>query len=251
MAINIKLEEFEGPMDLLLHLIKKAEVDIYDIPIFEITEQYIAYLNAMEELDLNIASEFLVMAATLLEIKSRMLVPNTKTSGDEEDEMDPRQELIDKLVQYKQYKEFAEHLRDLEGVNTIFFKEPEIIDDIEDDEVFFKNITFDNLMKAFNKVVKNYQSKFNKNAEIPKDINIDKYKVEDKMEFIKKIINDDEGGRVPFENLFAGSEEKIEIVVTFLALLELIRLRIIRAIQYDSYGEIFIERQEEGTWKIS
>jgi segregation and condensation protein A len=129
MTISIKLDVFEGPLDLLLHLIRKAEVDIYDIPIAEITDQYISYLKAMEELDLDIASEFLVMAATLIEIKSRMLLPKKASTDDElSADEDPRVELVEKLVEYKKYKEFAGVLKEIESSNAIFFKSPEILD---------------------------------------------------------------------------------------------------------------------------
>ena len=159
MGIKIKLDMFEGPLDLLLHLIKKAEVDIYDIPIAEIAEQYIAYLKAMEELDLEVASEFLVMAATLLEIKSKMLLPKVRNVEDETSaDEDPREELIRKLVEYKKYKEFAEQLKSIEVHNTIFFKPPEIIDDIENTEVFFNNITLEDSFYS----LKTYWNLFNK-----------------------------------------------------------------------------------------
>lgn len=188
MAINIKIEVFEGPLDLLLHLIKKAEVDIYDIPIAEITEQYINYLKTMEELNLEIASEFLVMAATLLEIKSKMLLPRKKVNEDSEQEDDPRREIVQKLIEYKKYKEFAEKLKMIEEQNTIFFKEPEVIDDIESKEVFFKNITIENLMFAFKRVMEAYEKRLNQKPLIDKNIDYDEFKIEDKMEYILGLI---------------------------------------------------------------
>lgn len=249
MAISIKLDIFEGPLDLLLHLIKKAEVDIYDIPISDITEQYIAYLKQMEELDLELASEFLVMAATLLEIKSRMLLPRKKSEDEIAADEDPRKELVEKLVEYKKYKEFAETLKVIEGGNKVFFKEPEIIDDLEEnEEVFFKNITLENLMTAFKKVVDNYESRFNKRAEIPENIDYDEYRIEDKIEFIKETVR--EKRSVYFSSIFENANSKMEIVVTFLALLELIKLRMILAVQYENFGDILLEGQEE-LWKIS
>jgi segregation and condensation protein A len=139
MSINIKLDVFEGPLDLLLHLIKKAEVDIYNIPIAEITEQYLEYLKAMEELDLEIASEFIVMAATLLEIKSKMLLPKPKINEEEAADQDPRIELVEKLVEYKKFKEFANFLREITQDYELYFKEPEVIDDIkENKDIFLK-----------------------------------------------------------------------------------------------------------------
>lgn len=240
MAINIKIEVFEGPMDLLLHLIKKAEVDIYDIPIAEITEQYIEYLKQMEELDLNIASEFLVMAATLLEIKSQMLLPRKKSLEDENAvDIDPRQELIEKLVEYKKYKEFAERLKSIEDNNFLFFKAPDVIDDIEDEEVFYRNITLDNLMYSFKKVIKLYENKFNKRGEIPRDIDYDEYKIEDKMEEIQRAIALHRS--LHFEEFFVDVRDKLELVVIFLAMLELIKLKLIKVVQNHNFGDILIE----------
>ncbi|TDT61915.1 segregation/condensation protein A [Fonticella tunisiensis] len=243
MGINIKLEIFEGPLDLLLHLIKKAEVDIYDIPIAEITDQYITYLRAMEDLDLEIASEFLIMAATLLEIKSRMLLPKAKTEGDKEAsaEEDPREELVRKLVEYKKYKEFAYQLKSIEENNVIFFKSPDIIDDIDNSEVFFKNITLENLMVAFKKVIRAYENRYNDRGKIPENIDHDEFKIEDKMDEIRMLLK--EKRRISFNRFFERASNKIEIIVIFLAMLELIKLKEINAIQYESFGDIIIEGQ--------
>lgn len=249
MSINIKIDAFEGPLDLLLHLIKKAEVDIYDIPIAEIAEQYIGFLKEMKELDLDIASEFIVMAATLLEIKSQMLLPKKKNIEDESSaDIDPRQELVEKLVEYKKYKEFAERLKGIEGNNFIFFKEPEEIDDIENDEVLFKNITLDNLMHSFKRIVRTYENKFNKRGIIPKDIDYDEYKIEDKMDDIQRALL--KYKKLQFDQFFLHVKDKLEIVVIFLAMLELIKLKAIKVIQYNNFGDIIIEGQEE-KWKIS
>lgn len=249
MSINIKIDAFEGPMDLLLHLIKKSEVDIYNIPIAEITEQYMDYLKKMEELDLNIASEFLVMAATLLEIKSQMLLPKKKNLEDESSaDIDPRQELVEKLVEYKKYKEFAEKLKNIETCNYIFFKPPEVIDDIENDEVLFKNITLENLMHSFKKIVRTYENKFNKRGVIPKNIDYDEYKIEDKMEDIQRTLI--KYKKFKFNDFFKNAKDKMEIIVIFLAMLELIKIKAISVVQFNNFGDIIIEGQEK-QWKIS
>lgn len=249
MTISIKLDMFEGPLDLLLHLIKSSEVDIYNIPIAEITDQYIFYLKAMEELDLEIASEFLVMASTLLEIKSKMLLPKTSITGDEESaDIDPRQELVQKLVEYKKYKEFAGMLREMEAKNVIYFKSPEIIDDIENKDIYFKNITVEKLMIAFKRVVDAYENKFNKRSEIPEDIDYDEFRIEDKMEDIKSFVR--KYKKVSFELFFKNAKSKLEIIVIFLAMLELIKLRYIKAVQYRNFEDITIEGQD-ALWKIS
>ena len=243
MSLKIKLDIFEGPLDLLLHLIKKTEVDIYDIPISEITDQYIAYLKTMEELDLEVASEFLVMAATLLEIKSKMLLPRTRLLEDETSaDEDPREELIRKLVEYKKYKEFAEELKGIENNNVIFFKPPEIIDDIENEEVFFKNITLENLMVAFKKIMSSYENRYNDRAEIPENIDFDEFRIEDKMQSILKGVSN--GRSLSFVSFFENATSKMEIIVTFLAMLELMKLRKILVVQYENFGDIMIEGQE-------
>jgi segregation and condensation protein A len=241
MAGNIKIDVFEGPLDLLLQLIKGSELDIYNIPIAEITEQYIIYLKSMEELDLEIASEFLVMAATLLEIKSKMLLPKKQALiGEDIIEIDPRQELIERLVEYKKYKEFAERLMGIENTNVIYFKNPEVIDDIEDNEFFFNNISIENLMVAFKKVVDVHERKHNTRGEIPKDINYDEYKIEDKMDEILYELSENKSAK--FDIFFEISRDIMEVIVIFLAMLELIKQRKINVYQQNNFGDILIER---------
>ncbi|KRQ86805.1 Segregation and condensation protein A [Caloramator mitchellensis] len=243
MSITIKIEAFEGPLDLLLHLIKKSKVDIYNIPIFEITEQYINYLKAMEELDLEIASEFIVMAATLLEIKSKMLLPKIKPENEEAADLDPRKELVEKLVEYKKYKEFANKLREKSESYHIYFKQPEIIDDIDDNkDVLLKNITLENIMKAFNKVLNNYEKRFNQKFLIPENIDHDEYKIEDKMDEILKVVKLKK--KMKFNDFFVSIKSNLEIIVIFLAMLELIKLRNIIAYQDSNFGDIIIEGME-------
>jgi segregation and condensation protein A len=241
MAGNIKIDVFEGPLDLLLQLIKGSELDIYNIPIAEITEQYIIYLKSMEELDLEIASEFLVMAATLLEIKSKMLLPKKQALiGEDIIEIDPRQELIERLVEYKKYKEFAERLMGIENTNVIYFKNPEVIDDIEDNEFLFNNISIENLMVAFKKVVDVHERKHNTRGEIPKDINYDEYKIEDKMDEILYELSENKSAK--FDIFFEISRDIMEVIVIFLAMLELIKQRKINVYQQNNFGDILIER---------
>lgn len=248
MPLNIKLDVFEGPLDLLLHLIKKSEVDIYNIPIAEITDQYISYLKAMEELDLDIASEFLVMAATLIEIKSKMLLPKKKDEESAADE-DPRVELVEKLVEYKKYKEFAALLKDIGENNELYFKAPEIIDDLEENkEVFFRNITLDSLMHAFSDIVRQHNNRYNKRSVIPENIDFDEYRIEDKMDDITRMLKVKK--TAPLEEFFIKAESKMELIVIFLAVLELIKERYIKVVQYESFGDIVLEGQEI-IWKTS
>lgn len=237
--LSIKIDAFEGPLDLLLHLIKKSEVDIYDIPISEITDQYIEYLHSMEELNLDIASEFLVMASTLIEIKSKMLLP--KKRNEEEVEEDPRLELVEKLIEYQKYKEFAENLKDIEESTVIYFKEPEIIEDIEDGDVFFKNITVENLMVSFKKIMDRYENRHNVKKRVYENISSEEYKIEDKMDFIIKDL--ERSTKIYFNDFFHDSRSKMEIIVTFIAILELIKLREIMVYQVNNFDNIVIERQ--------
>ncbi|MEF9933761.1 MAG: segregation/condensation protein A [Clostridium sp.] len=239
MAINVKIDAFEGPLDLLLHLIKKTEVDIYDIPIADITDQYLEYLKKMEEMDLDITSEFLVMAATLVEIKSKMLLPKKKV--EEEAMEDPRLELVEKLLEYKKYKEFAESLKVIEEETVIFFKEPEVIDDIEDKEVFFKNITVENLMVAFKNIMDNYENRHKSEKRVYENISKDSFTIEDKMGYLRELLIINE--KLKFSSVFSEATSKIEIIVTFIAMLELIKVREIFVYQNRNFETIYIERQ--------
>lgn len=236
--LSIKIDAFEGPLDLLLHLIKKSEVDIYDIPISEITDQYITYLHSMEELNLDIASEFLVMASTLIEIKSKMLLPKKRHEDVEED---PRLELVEKLIEYQKYKDFADSLKGIEENTLIYFKEPEIIEDIEDGDVFFKNITVENLMVSFKKIMDRYENRHKVKKKVYEHISSEEYKIEDKMSFILKTL--ETKSKIYFNDFFLRVESKIEIIVIFIAILELIKLRDIIVYQVNNFDNIVIERQ--------
>lgn len=247
MSINIKLDNFEGPFDLLLHLIKKNQMQIYDIKIYDITEQYLEYLNAMKEMDLEIASEFIVIAATLLEIKSRMLLPKVK-SEQENDEDDPRKELVSKLLEYKKYKLVSQFLRQREvETGIVFTKKPEIIDDINagqayNDEIL-SNINMLDLYNLYVKLIDMYLNKSNVENKFSREIHVDKYKIEDKMEDLMKVLT--EKNTILFSKVRKHCDNKIEVVVTFLALLELIKLKDVKAVQQANFREIYIERVYE------
>lgn len=239
MAYQIKINNFEGPFDLLFHLIKKAEVDIYDIPIADITNQYIEYISEMKNMDLDNASEFIVMAATLIQIKSKMLLPKETNPFDEiaADEMDPRAELIEKLLEYKRYKEVSETLKDMEQKTMgVFFKSAEIIDDIEENNLFI-DITLDDIIKAFQDIIT--RCKDNKNIDDNEtQILREEFTVTDKIKDIKNMIIKKQ--RIIFSELFINAKDKFDIILTFLALLELIRLREVNAHQDTTYGDIII-----------
>lgn len=241
MKYNVVLETFEGPFDLLFHLIEKNEVDIYDIPIAQITDQYIDYLETMKVLDLEITSEFLVMAATLLEIKSKMLLPE-KNKGEqlEIEEEDPRQELIRRLIEYKKYKDAAENLKIKEEIQSrVFFKPQEELEQFsyKEEQLVLEGIKLIDLVSAFNKVIKK------KNLNVKEKINIkeikrDEVTIEESMEKIKRYINARK--KVKFDELFEEDKTRTSIVVTFLAILELIKLKVITLKQEKNFGDIII-----------
>lgn len=246
MSLNIKIENFEGPFDLLLHLIKKNEMDVYDIKIYDITTQYLDYINNMKEMDLEVTSEFIVIAATLLEIKSKMLLPKGDIDKEEIEE-DPRKDLITKLIEYKKFKLVADFLKKKEEtVGIMFSKKPEIIEDKkikQNNEDILQGITILKLFNIYNDLINIYNNKMNTENIIEREIPIDKFKIEDKvMELSKKVYNEK---RVIFSKVISECESKIEIVVSFLALLELIKLRVVSVVQEENFKEIYIERVKE------
>jgi segregation and condensation protein A len=241
MAINIKINNFEGPFDLLLHLIKVNQLDIYEISIFEITSQYIEYINSMKEMDLDITSEFILMAATLLEIKSRELLP--KNNENQTEDEDPKAKLIQKLIEYKKFKEISSYLRKKEEeFGPIFVKKPEIIDDSfqkDIDKELFSGKTLMDLYQIYKEMIEKNKDKINTN-QINDKISVDTYKVEDKMEELReRLINNK---IIQFSKISLNCNNKLELVVTFLALLELIKQKEVKALQKDNFNEIYIER---------
>ena len=244
MPLSIKVTNFEGPFDLLLHLIKKNEMNIYDINIVEITDQYLEYLKSMKEMDLEVTSEFIVIAATLIEIKSKYLLPKQKEEKSEDEENDVEKELLNKLIEYRKYKAIAGNLKELEqDAGIMISKKPEIIE--KDDENiekidFLKNITINDLYNLFNNLRQEYINKMNTNNIIDKKILLDEFKIEDKMLELKHML--DSFGKVHFTKLICGYTSKIEIIVTFLAILELIKIRGVRVIQERNFNDIYLER---------
>lgn len=252
MALNIKIDNFEGPFDLLLHLIKKNEMDIYNIKIYEITNQYLEYLNEMKEMDLDITSEFVVIAATLLEIKSKMLLPSLIEEIAMDEEVDPRKELIFKLIEYKKFKQVAEFFRRKEAETGIsFMKKPEIIEDKrsnEDNNEILEGITMLKLYNIFNELMERYNSKINRENIIPRQIAVDLYKIEDKIEILREKLSS--SNHLLFSNIMNECSNKIEVVVTFLALLELIKLKNVKVVQEKNFTEIYLERIDTDEKKL-
>ncbi|MEM9398877.1 MAG: segregation/condensation protein A [Verrucomicrobiota bacterium] len=233
---RITLQVFEGPLDLLLYLIRKNEVDIYDIEIEKITDQYLAYLSHLEEMDLEVAGEFLVVASTLIYIKSRSLlaVEQQMPEYDEADENDPRWDLIRQLVEYKKFKDAAENLEQKALVQEKMMP--------RDPDPAFKaqavtglgNVQVIDLIKAFEKIIERAREK-----EEFREVFDDKFTVSEKIQHIRKLIRIE--GRVMFSTLFSQISIRGEIVVTFLALLELIRLKQLTVFQEGSFSDIVIE----------
>jgi segregation and condensation protein A len=244
MTLKIKIENFEGPFDLLLHLIKKSEMDIYDIKIFDITNQYLQYIEQMKVMDLDITSEFIVIAATLLEIKSRMLLPKTISDEVSADlENDPRKDLVYKLIEYKKFKQVAEYFRNLEEkAGTVFTKKPEIIEDSNqatESLDILKGISILKLYNLYNELINRYNSKMNSDTTIQREIPVDIYKIEDKMLYLRERITS--SNHIYFSSLIRECGSKMEVVVTFLALLELIKLKNVTVMQEDNFTEIYLE----------
>lgn len=240
---NIKIADFEGPFDLLLHLIKKHEMDIYNIEIYEITSQYLNYLNQMKTMDLEITSEFIVIAATLIEIKSKKLLPKVKIV--EEVEEDIEKKLMDRLIEYKKIKNVSLFLKEKYiDSGELYTKKPEIIEEKKENnksEDILKNITLIELYNIYNNLIESYSSKQNKETLIEKKIFLDKYKVEDKMEELFKDLSSN--NVIKFQDIIKKSESKLESIVTFLALLELIKLKMVQAFQDNNFSEILIKRR--------
>lgn len=245
MKLNIKIQNFEGPFDLLLHLIKQNKMDIYNIKICEITNQYIDYLNKMSTMDLEIKSEFIVMAATLIEIKSRALLPHeNKDNCDEADEFDSKKKLMDKLIEYEKFKYAALYLKERQKyVGTTFCKNAEVIEEKNNKaEDFLENVSITKLFKIYVNLIKLYNKRANHNLDISPILMREDYKIDDKIQEIKQKIN--ERNKYKFSKLISECKNKMEIIVSFLALLELTKSRYINIYQNNNFEEIFIERVE-------
>jgi segregation and condensation protein A len=236
---KVKLEVFEGPLDLLLYLIKRDEVDIYDISIERIAKQYLEYMEAFQVLNIDLAGEFIVMAANLLYIKSRTLLPREQQMPEEDvDEDDPRWELIRQLIEYKKFKEAAGQLRSREALQEkLFPRFPSTPELAPSANLLVEEVGIFDLINAFQKVLKRLE---NKKREDLREIFEENFTVSDKIEFLLRVIYD--GIPVRFDECFAEAANRAEIVVTFLAMLELIRLKQLRVRQENHFEDIWIER---------
>ena len=233
---QVRIENFEGPLDLLLHLIKRNEINIYDIPVAMIAQQYLHYLEAMEELNLNVAGDFLVMAATLLQIKSKMLLPADETADEDEEGPDPREELVRRLLEYKAFKEAARQLDDQEKMwREIFWREQALsVEEKVEEDLPLDNVSLFDLVDALKDVLeRNPASRL-------LEIVPDNLTVRERMNLILETLEGKDS--VSFAALFEGSSHRMVVVVTFLALLELMRLRVARVFQAETFGPILVSR---------
>lgn len=242
MKYKIKLPYFEGPLDLLLFFVKRDELNIYDIPISKITKDFLEYIHLMQMLDLEVASEFIVMASTLMQIKAKMLLPQPETENEEEED-DPRAELVKRLLEYKKFKELANELSKIEDeAGKIYYRQyfkQDAKDYQGDEEIqdFLKDVSLFDLLTAFKSVFEKAKEKeFH-------EVEPQTYKIEDEMENILNKLKFNE--RFSFSEIIANHDVKIKIIVVFLAILELAKLRKIKISQHDTFGEIFIERTFE------
>jgi segregation and condensation protein A len=232
---HVRLERFEGPLDLLLHLIRKHEIDIYDIPIALITQQYLEYLSVMKSLNLGLAGEFLVMAATLVQIKSRMLLPADERGEDDEAGPDPREELVRQLLEYKRFKEAAGRLEDRERLwRDVFSRDRVPVEKTPASEISLDDVTLFDLVDALSGILANLPQQ--KIVEIfPENLT-----VKDRMNVILGLLEGRES--VTFESVFDDMRTRPGVIITFLALLEVVRLKLVRVFQGEAFGPIVLMR---------
>jgi segregation and condensation protein A len=234
-SYSVKLDVFEGPLDLLLFLIKRDKIDIYDIPIAHITRQYLGYIELMRELDLELAGEFIVMAASLMRIKAKMLLPKTH---DEEEEEDPREELVVALLEYRKFKEAAQILKEKETEQSAWFprRDFSFVEKLPEDEVLIE-ASLSDLIFAFKRVLEGQpQETFH-------TVNYPKVSVEERIDYVLGRLMEKDG--VVFTELFLDVPIKLVMVVTFMAILELIRLQRIYIRQTRHFSDIWVFRNEK------
>lgn len=246
--LEFKLNDFEGPLDLLLHLIEKNKYSIFDIPIVDITEQYLDYVNAMQEEDLDIMSEFLVMAATLISIKAKMLLP--KQEEEEEEEEDPRAELVRRLLEYKMYKYASIELKDMElDAGKNYYKQPSIPKEVLEykEEIdpadVIGDVTLNKLNEIFKDIMKRTIDRVDPIRSKFGTIEKEEVRIEDKMEEIKSSMKGLKG--INFRTLLEAQASKINVIVTFLAILELMKISEITVRQDELFGDIIIDSLDE------
>jgi segregation and condensation protein A len=239
MEYTVRLSDFEGPLDLLLYLIRKNEFDIYDIPIADVVRQYVEYLSGLEQLSLDKAGEYLLMLATIMRIKSRMLLPGGEGLEDEDGGEDPRAELVQKLLEYQKFREIASDLEEREsdrsllyGRGALFSLEEEVPEEMQE-----LDIEIDTLIAAFRQAMLKFEAR---ETFVIRRI---EFTVEEKMEFIMSRLSEEES--IDLEEMFALSRSKMELIILFLALLELMRLRRLRVRQRGTFGNLIVIRSPD------
>lgn len=253
MAIPVKLNVFEGPLDLLLHLIDKNKIDIYDIPIVEITDQYMEYIHSMEKEDLGIMSEFMVMAATLLNIKCKMLLP--KEVNEEGEEEDPRAELVQKLLEYKMYKYMSYELKDkMDAAANVYYREADIPKEVlkykepVDPAELLRGMTLEKLNAIFKSVIRRQEDKIDPIRSRFGTIEKEEVSLSEKMLELKEFAGKHK--KFSFRALLEKQHSRIQVIVTFLSILELMKMGHIHVDQETLFGEIEIEvLTEPDTWR--
>ncbi|MCK4538477.1 MAG: segregation/condensation protein A [Candidatus Krumholzibacteria bacterium] len=237
MAYQIRLSQFEGPLDLLLHLIRRDKINIYDIPISHITREYLSYIDVMRELELAMAGEFFVMAATLMRIKAQMLLP--RRVEEEEMEEDPREELVKNLIEYRKFKEAANHLSEKEEVRRqLFTRPPSVIPaEFNSEKEREMEVSVFDLMDAFRSVMDELKKK------VTYRIERETFTIEEKIEHVRDSLA--EKSEVLFTELLSGAYDKLEVIVTFLAILEMIKAGELLARQMLSGNDVWLYRRDE------
>ncbi|MBM5597141.1 segregation/condensation protein A [Listeria seeligeri] len=238
--MNFKVDAFEGPLDLLLHLIGQLEVDIYDIPMAEITDQYMEFVHTMQEMELDVASEYLVMAATLLAIKSKMLLPKQELEIDYDtlvEEEDPRDALVEKLMEYKRFKEAAKELKEKEAERSFYFSKPpmDLAEYDDGSNVAELDVSLNDMLSAFNKMLR--RKKLNK--PLHTRITSQEISIDDRMDSVMGKLQKQQNHRLRFDELFE-EQTKEQLVVTFLAILELMKRKLVEIEQVASFADLYV-----------
>ena len=253
MAISVKLNVFEGPLDLLLHLIDKNKIDIYDIPIVEITDQYMEYLHSMEKEDLGVMSEFLVMAATLLDIKCKMLLP--KEINEEGEEEDPRAELVQKLLEYKMYKYMSYELRDRLGdAAGVYYRKQDLPEEVlqyappSDPQELLRGLTLEKMSAIYQSLIRRQENKIDPIRSKFGRIEKEEISLSDKLLEMRDYAK--EHRKFSFRQLMEDQHSRVQLIVTFLSILELIKMGHIHVVQEEIFDDIQINVvTEPETWK--
>jgi len=244
MGYKVKLNVFEGPFDLLVYLIESARMNIYDIQVSEITAQYIHYINEMKQMDVSVSSDFMVLAAELIDLKSKMLLPRITSEGEEAINEDPRSELIEKLLEYKRFKNISEMLSEKEENGFRVYEKPQedISKYIEDPDEFLK-LDIHQFVTAFN-IFLNKKKKVEEIKQRYERIERQKISAEARIAFIKKMFDEDNKKSLPFGDLVLNKKDKYDVVLSFSSVLEMIKQKRLEAEQQRLFGEIIVKATE-------